>query len=85
MNSNIKIEVSKGCTDFLIGEVERLRRQNEVMGAELSVMNNFFEMINRIGPKQSQGYGEDKLWQAKKEIAAAEAMTDAKQETESPK
>lgn len=83
MNNNTKIQVSKGCTDFLVNEVERLRRKNEIMGAELGVMNNFFAMIDRLGPKPGQEYSPDQLYQAKKEIAEAEQSADTS--GESPK
>jgi len=66
-----KITVSTGCTDYLVGEVESLRRQNEVLGAQMRVVDSFFGMINRLGDKPSLGYGEDRLWQAKREIREA--------------
>ena len=69
--TNKKIEIEVGCTSFLIEEVERLRKQNELIGAENNVMHNFFDMFNRMGDKPRQGYGEDRLQQAKKEIAEA--------------
>lgn len=66
-----KLLISKGCLDWLVGEVEKLRKQNELMGAQLSVMDNFFSILDRVGPKRSQGYEEDRLYQAKKEIREA--------------
>ena len=71
MNKDQKISVSIGCTDFLVNEVETLRRQNEVLCAEKRVVDNFFGLVNRLGNVQSVGYGTDMLWQAKKEIASA--------------
>lgn len=71
MSKETKIEISVGCTDFLVNEVETLRRQNEVLSAEKRIMDNFFGMIHRLGDKPSQGYSQDQLWQAKKEIAEA--------------
>jgi len=70
-NKDQKIQVSVGCTDFLISEVESLRRQNELQGAQLRIVDNFFGMINRIGDKPSQGFGTDPFWQAKQEIRKA--------------
>ncbi len=70
-NTNQKIQVSVGCTDFLVGEVETLHRQNELQGAQLRIVENFFSMVNRLEGKPSQGYGEDRLWQAKREIEDA--------------
>lgn len=79
MNSGTKLQVSKGCTDFLVREVEQLRRKTELMGAQLDVMNSFFSMVDRIGPKHSQGYSPDDLYQTKKEIAEAEASAESKE------
>lgn len=70
-DSNLKIEVSKGCVDYLVGEVETMRRRLEVLEAENKVMNNFFGMIQRIGDVPRQGYGEDRLYKAKREIEDA--------------
>lgn len=71
-----KIEVSVGCTNFLVNEVETLRRKNELLLAKTSVMDNFFGLVNRLGDAQRTGYGEDQLWQAKKEIEAATQKAD---------
>lgn len=68
MNKEQKIAISVGCTDFLVSEVESLRRQNELLSAEKRVVDNFFGMINRLGDKPSQGYSQDMLYQAKREI-----------------
>lgn len=73
-----KISVSIGCTNFLVNEVESLRRQNELMGAQLAVVNSFFGMIERLGSPKSQGYSQDQLFQAKKEIREATEITDSK-------
>lgn len=80
LNKSTKIEVSVGCTEFLISEVESLRRQNEILRAEKNVMDNFFSLVNRLEGKPSQGYGSDLLWDAKKEIREATA---AKSQTQS--
>lgn len=66
-----KISVSVGCTDFLLDEIENLRDQNRILSAEKRVMDNFFNLVARIGQPLTQGYGEDKLWQAKQEINQA--------------
>lgn len=66
-----KITISTRCVDYLVSEVETLRRQNELLGAQMNVVNSFFEMINRLGEKPRVGYSEDKLWQAKREIRDA--------------
>lgn len=71
MKLDTKIQISAGCTEYLVREVETLRRNNEVLSAENKVMNNFFSLVNRLEGKSPIGYGEDRLWQAKKEIEAA--------------
>lgn len=71
LSSDTKVEVSVGCVKFLEEEVTRLRQQNELLSAENQVMNKFFDMVGRLGPKPSQCYGEDRLWEAKKEIEEA--------------
>lgn len=77
MTKDTKISVSIGLTDYLVGEVEQLRRQNELLSAEKRIVDNFFSMINRIGDQPRIGYGEDRLWQAKKEIAAAKETAES--------
>ena len=64
--------VKVGCVDFLVQEVESLRQQNKIQAAQLQVMDGFFNMIDRLGAPKSQGYSEDKLWQAKREIQTKE-------------
>ena len=71
MNLNRKIELTVGCTDYLVSEVESQRRQIKILSAENKVMNNFFKLVDRLEGKPSQAYGEDRLWQAKKEIKEA--------------
>jgi len=71
MNKDMKIQVSVGCTDFLVSEVERLRRQNEIQGAQLHIVEHFFGMVNRLDGKPSQGFSPDQLYQAKCEIESA--------------
>lgn len=71
MNKDQKISISIGCTDFLVNEVESLRRQNELLSAEKRIVDNFFGMINRLNGPSSQGYSQDMLFQAKKEIREA--------------
>ncbi len=66
-----KILISTGCTNFLVNEVESLRRQNELLSAKTQVMDSFFGMINRLGAPMTQGYSQDQLYQAKKEIKEA--------------
>ncbi len=65
-----------GSVDFLISEVETNRRELDVLRAENNVMNNFFNMIDRLGAPKSRGYGEDKLRQAKNDFK--QAVDDAK-------
>lgn len=78
MNKETKIEVSLGCTDFLIEEIEALRRKNDLLSAQMGVVNNFFGMIDRLGGKVGSGYSEDYLWQAKKEIKDAKRSAEEK-------
>jgi len=66
-----QITINAGCADFLITEIESLRRQNEILIAEKRIVDGFFNMVDRLQGKPSQGYGEDRLWQAKKEIREA--------------
>ncbi len=66
--------VKVGCVDFLVQEVESLRQQNKIQAAQLQVMDGFFNMIDRLGAPKSQGYSEDKLWQAKREIQTAKEL-----------
>lgn len=66
-----KVEVSVGCMEFLISEVEKDRKKIEILSAENRVMNNFFNLVNRIGDQKHVGFEEDRLWQAKKEFEAA--------------
>ena len=73
MNLDTKIEVSVGCTNFLVSEIESLRRQNEILTAEKNVMEGFFSLIDRLGAKPSVGFGSDQLWQAKQEIEKAKS------------
>ena len=77
MNKDLKIQISLGCANFLTEEVEQLRRKNEILSAEKRIVDNFFNMINRLGDRPSQGYGEDLLWQAKREIASAVQSAEA--------
>lgn len=79
MNSDSKIQVSVGCTEYLVKEVETLRRSNELLGAQMNVVDNFFSMVNRLGDTGKVGYGTDQLWQAKKEIEAATAKARAEE------
>lgn len=69
MTTHVKLDAK--CVEFLISEVEKLRRTNELLGAENNVMHNFFGLVDRLGAKQNIGYAEDRLWQAKKEFADA--------------
>jgi len=71
VNSDSKIEIKIGCADYLLKEVESLRAEKRIADAQLSVMNNFFELVGRIGDKPRVGYGEDDLYRAKREISDA--------------
>jgi hypothetical protein len=71
MSKETKILISKGCTDFLIQEIDSLRSINDRQSAQLQIVNGFFNLIDRLGDKSRQGYGTDDLWQAKREIDEA--------------
>ncbi len=67
-NKEKKIYISNGCVEYLIDEVKRLRTKTTILVAKTEVMDNFFSMVNRLGPAPSQGYGEDRFHQAQKEF-----------------
>jgi regulator of replication initiation timing len=72
LNLDAKIEVSVGCVEYLTKEVENLRQENKMLRIENTAINRFLTLIESITPKnQSIGYGEDRLWQAKREIENA--------------
>lgn len=71
MNKDTKIEISVGCCEYLLNEVKNLREDKKYLSVKSEVMDNFFNLINNISPKNNIGYSEDLLWQAKKEIEAA--------------
>lgn len=71
MDRSAKIAVPAGCTEYLVKEVESLRQKNAILSAENRVMNSFFAMVDRLGPKKDPGFEQDMLWQAKKDIAEA--------------
>lgn len=75
-NKDEKIKISNGCVGYLIDHVGELRSKNKLLNAENRVMNNFFSMFDRIGDKKTQGYGEDRLHQAKKEFEEAINLKD---------
>lgn len=66
-----KVQIKIGCVDYLIKEIERLRSVKEISDAQISVMNNFFGLVNRIGDVKRIGYEEDLFYQAKREIYEA--------------
>lgn len=65
------IRVPVGAADFLVQEVESLRRQREIAEAQLNVMNGFFELIGRLQGRPNTGQGTDMLYQAKRDIQTA--------------
>lgn len=71
VNRDLKIEVSIGCVEYLQEEIKRLRKRDEILTAENRVMESFFNMFDRIGPKRAYGASEDRFWQAQKEIKEA--------------
>lgn len=72
MNSDTKVKVKIGCLEYLTQEVEGLRKSNEILKIENKIINRFLNFAESIKPQNNCiGYGEDKLWQAKKEIEAA--------------
>lgn len=68
---DLKIKVSIGCADYLVGEIETLRRENELLRAEKRIVDSFFKMFDRMGDLPRTGMAEDRMWQAKKEIESA--------------
>ena len=73
-----KINIKIGCADYLVNEVESLRDQNKLLGVQVEVMNSFFNLIDRIGDTKKQGYSEDRLYQAKREIREAKEKLESK-------
>lgn len=71
INSDTKIQISKGCIDYLIAEIEGNRQRLAIVEAENSVMKRFFNMIDRLGPEQTRGYAEDGLYKVKHEFKKA--------------
>ena len=71
IDKDTKIEIAVGCVDFLVLEIETLRNQKAILNSQVDVMNNFFNLVDRIGDKPRSGYGEDHLYQAKREIEEA--------------
>lgn len=67
-----KISIKFGCVEYLLDEVQRCRHKIDVLQARTDVMDQFFNLVNRIGNKTAgEAYGEDRFWQAKKEIREA--------------
>ena len=66
-----KIQIKIGCVDYLVNEIESLRQAKIISDAQISVMNNFFGLVNRIGDTPKVGYEEDRFYQAKREIREA--------------
>lgn len=71
VNKDTKITISVGCVEYLIEEVESKRKRVELLSIETHVMNNFFNMVNKLAPPPDRGYSPDDLYQAKKEFGEA--------------
>lgn len=85
MNLDTKVKVSVGCVNYLTNEVETLRKQNHEMGIENRIIHRFLNLVESINHKGSiVGYGEDKMWDAKREIAAAIEEAKKQESTASP-
>lgn len=71
VTQDTKVKIEVGALEYTISEVERLRRDNELLGVENRVMHSFFKLIDAVVPQKAVGYGEDKLWMAKKSLRVA--------------
>ena len=72
MKSDTKVSIKIGCLEWMQREIEELRKANQLMRVELNALNRVLVLTESISPKtQTVGYGEDMLWQAKKDIEAA--------------
>jgi len=76
LNSNTKITIEKGCADYLVGEVEELRQANKILTAENNVAKNFFTLVNRLGDRPSEGFAQDRFYQARSEIEKSIAVAE---------
>ncbi len=65
MDKDQKIKVSKGCIEYLLEEVESLRKANKLLGAKVEVMDGFFGLVNRLEGKPTHGDVDDRLWHAR--------------------
>lgn len=72
MRLDTEIKVAVGCVNYLIEEIETLRKRTRELQIENDAYNRIIKMTESIHPKNNLvGYGEDRLWQAKKEIEEA--------------
>lgn len=54
-------------------EIERLRRENELLSIRAHAFDTFAELILLLAPKREQGYGIDAVWILRKLLAEIEA------------
>lgn len=74
MTLDTKIEVSVGCAEWMQKEIESLRSENEKLLIKTELTERFLKLTESISrPVVGYGIGEDRLWQAKKEIHEAKA------------
>ncbi|MEN0059587.1 MAG: hypothetical protein AAGB31_12180 [Bdellovibrio sp.] len=72
MNLDTKIEISVGCVEWMQKEIDTLRKQNELLNIEKRVVDRFLTLTESISrPVVGYGIGDNRLWQAKKEIEEA--------------
>lgn len=87
MNLDTKIEVSYGLVDWMQKEITSLRNTNKDLGSHVALTERFLNFAESIHPRSnSVGYGEDRMYQAKREIEEAVAKKQREQaEGEIPK
>lgn len=71
ITKDTKITVSNGCLEWMQQEIENLRNENSRLKDKVETMENFFSLVNRLGGKPGEAYGQDLFWQAKNEIREA--------------
>jgi hypothetical protein len=62
-------------------EIERLRRENEILSIKAASFETFSNFVALMTPKHSQGYGVDAVWVIRKLLAEIEASERSSTET----